>query len=105
LDCGGNTHDFYDVLENVKAGLMQFWPAEDACAVTEIVSYPKKKVLHIFLAGGNMETIISMNDSAEQFAMLNECSGMSIAGRKGWKKVLQDKGYKEAFTTLGKDLI
>lgn len=105
LDCGGNTHDFYDVLENVKAGLMQFWPAEDACAVTEIVSYPKKKVLHIFLAGGNMETIVSMNESAEQFAMLNECSGMSIAGRKGWKKVLQDKGYKEAFTTLGKDLI
>ena len=104
LEYSGGTHDFDDIVRMVKANILQFWPAADACAITEIIEYPKKKVLHIFLAGGNMDTIVDMNESAEYFAKLNGCTGMSIAGRKGWSKVLSKKGYKEAFTTLGKDI-
>jgi len=104
LDRGGNTHLFEDIVSAVKAGTMQFWPAEDACAITEIVAYPRKKALHIFLAGGNMDTIVEMNDSAELFAKFNECSHMSIAGRKGWQKILEPKGYKPVLTSLGKDI-
>lgn len=104
LEYSGGTHDFDDIVRMVKANILQFWPASDACAITEIIEYPKKKVLHIFLAGGNMETIVDMNESAEYFAKLNGCTGMSIAGRRGWSKVLSKKGYKEAFTTLGKDI-
>ena len=104
LEYSGGTHDFDDIVRMVKANILQFWPAADACAITEVIEYPKKKVLHIFLAGGNMDTIVDMNESAEYFAKLNGCTGMSIAGRKGWSKVLSKKGYKEAFTTLGKDI-
>lgn len=104
LEYSGGTHDYDDIVEAVKAGMMQFWPAEDACAVTEIMVFPKKRVLHIFLAGGNMETIIDMNESAEKFAKLNGCTGMSIAGRKGWEKMLAHKGYKHSFTALGKGI-
>lgn len=104
LEYSGGTHDFDDIVQMVKSGQLQFWPAEDACAITEILTYPKKKVLHIFLAGGNMETIVDMNTSAEYFAKLNDCTGMSIAGRKGWSKVLLDKGYKPAHTVLQKDI-
>lgn len=104
LDRGGNTHLFEDVVSAVKAGTMQFWPAEDACAVTEIIVYPRKKALHVFLAGGNMDTIVDMNESAELFAKFNECSHMSVAGRKGWQKILETKGYKPLLTSLGKDI-
>jgi len=104
LDRGGNTHLFEDIVSAVKAGAMQFWPAEDACAITEIVAYPRKKALHIFLAGGNMDTIVDMDDSAVFFAKQNGCSHMSIAGRKGWQRILQDKGYKPVLTSLGKDI-
>ena len=45
-----------------------------------------------------------MDDSAVEFAKMNGCTGMSIAGRKGWKRVLKDKGYLETFTVLGKDI-
>ena len=54
LEHGGGTHDFDDIYEAVSSGYMQFWPADDACAVTEVITYPKKKVLHIFLAGGTL---------------------------------------------------
>ena len=104
LEYSGGTHNFDDIVTGVHAGVMQFWPADDACAITEIVVFPRKKVLHIFLAGGNMETIVDMNKSAEHFAKMNGCSGMSIAGRRGWSKVLSKEGYSEAFTTLGKDI-
>ena len=104
LEYSGGTHDFDDIVQMVKSGQLQFWPAEDACAITEILTYPKKKVLHIFLAGGNMETIVDMNRSAEYFAKLNDCDGMSIAGRKGWAKVLSKKGYTTAYTVLKKGI-
>jgi hypothetical protein len=104
LELSGGTHTLDDVVQAIIKGEMQFWPAPKGCAVTEIVNYPRKKVLHIFLAGGEMEQIIDMDDSAVEFAKMNGCTGMSIAGRKGWKRVLKDKGYVETFTVLGKDI-
>jgi hypothetical protein len=104
LELSGGTHTLDDVVQAIIKGEMQFWPAPKGCAVTEIVNYPRKKVLHIFLAGGEMEQIIDMDDSAVEFAKMNGCTGMSIAGRKGWKRVLKNKGYEETFTVLGKDI-
>jgi len=104
LELSGGTHTLDDVVQAIIKGEMQFWPAPKGCAVTEIVNYPRKKVLHIFLAGGEMEQIIDMDDSAVEFAKMNGCTGMSIAGRRGWKRVLKDKGYEETFTVLGKDI-
>jgi hypothetical protein len=104
LDRGGNTHLFEDIADGVKRGTMQFWPADDACAITEIICYPRKKVLHIFLAGGNMDTIVDMDESAVHYAKLVGCTGMSVAGRKGWQRVLEKKGYKPFIVSLGKDI-
>lgn len=100
----GGTHVLEDVVQAVIEGKMQFWPAPRGCAVTEIIAFPQKKVLHIFLAGGEMDQIIDMDSSAVEFAKMNGCTGMSIAGRKGWSRVLKDKGYEEAYTVLTKDI-
>jgi hypothetical protein len=103
LDRGGNTHEFEDIVYAVKTGAMQFWPAEDACAITEIIVYPRKRAFHVFLAGGNMDTIVDMDESAVYYAKVNGCTIMSIAGRKGWQRVLSDKGYKNTLTVLMKE--
>jgi hypothetical protein len=92
MDCGclraecRGTHSFDDIVGAVYAGTMQFWPAENACAVTEIVTFPRRKVLHIFLAGGEMQEIVDMDGPAADFAKANGCTAMTIAGRRGWKK-------------------
>ena len=104
LELSGGTHTFDDIVSAVYAGHMQLWPAERACAVTEIVTFPRRKVLHIFLAGGDMEQIVDMDSSATEFAKANGCSALTIAGRRGWKKVLSDNGYVESFTTLTKEI-
>ena len=105
LEHGGGTHTFDDIVGAVYAGQMQFWPNENACAVTEIVTFPRRKVLHIFLAGGEMQEIVDMDGPAADFAKANGCTAMTIAGRRGWKKILEHRGYSEQFTTLSKELL
>ena len=58
----------------------------------------------MFLAGGELDQIVDMESSAAVFAKQQGCHGMSLAGRKGWSKVLKEHGWNEAFTTLAKEL-
>ena len=104
LKKGGETHDFKDIVDGVLSGHMQLWMGSKGCAVTEIIVYPNKKVLHVFLAGGDkgygIKQITDMHDDAMAWGKEQGCDGMTVAGRKGWKKVLQSKGWTEQFTTL-----
>lgn len=103
LEYSGGTHTFEDVYDRILDGKLQLWPAERGCAVTEIVVYPKKKVLHVFLAGGEMDQIIDMIDSAVAWSKTQGCTSMTIAGRHGWKRVLEKHGYKAVMTVLEKE--
>jgi len=104
LEYSGGTHDFKDICDGVLSGKMQLWAGDEGCAVTEIVVYPKRKVLHVFLAGGKMEQILDFEESAAEFAKLNGCNGMTLAGRKGWARVHRNRGWKEQFVTLSKEI-
>jgi hypothetical protein len=103
LAYSGGTHDFADIVRGVMSGHMQLWQGESGCAVTEITVYPKRKILHVFLAGGDMEQILDFEESAETFAKLNGCDALSLAGRKGWLRVHKDRGWKEAHVTMIKE--
>ena len=107
LNKGGNTHEFKDIVDGIISDNMQLWLGANGCAITEIVVYPNKKVLHVFLAGGDkglgIEQITDMHDDAIEFGKQQGCVGMTVTGRKGWKKVLQSRGWSEQFTTLLKE--
>ena len=107
LKKGGETHDFKDIVDGVLSGHMHLWMGENGCAVTEIIVYPNKKVLHVFLAGGDkgygIKQITDMHDDAMAWGKQQGCDGMTVAGRRGWKKVLQSRGWSEQFTTLLKE--
>ena len=105
LEYSGGTHDFDDVKERIINGQLQLWPAQRGCAVTEIVVYPKKKVLHVFLAGGEMDQIIDMIDSAVAWSKTQGCTSMTIAGRHGWKRVLANYGFTPVMTVLAKEYV
>lgn len=104
LEYSGGTHLYADIVDSVLGGSMQLWAGEKGCAVTEIIVYPRKKVLHVFLAGGEMEQIIDFQTSAEEFARINGCNALTLAGRKGWSRVLTKHGWSESFTVLNREL-
>ena len=101
--CGG-THKFDDIVEAIYAKRMQLWPGPRGCIVTEIVIYPRKKVLNLFLAGGELDQIVDMNNDITAWAVQNGCSAGTMSGRIGWKKVLEPLGWKQMYTTFQKEV-
>jgi hypothetical protein len=104
LAYSGDTHNFDDVVLGILTGHFQFWPTEDSCMVTEIVVYPRKKVFHVFLAGGSLNQLIDFHKPATEWAKSQGCTGMTITGRPGWERVLAKHGWNYQFTTLKKEI-
>jgi hypothetical protein len=66
--------------------------------------YPKKKVLHIFLAGGKLETLTDMHESVIWWAKAQGCSALTLSGRKGWVKALESFDWKPTMVCLTKEI-
>ena len=100
--CNG-THIFEDVVKAIAESRMQLWPAPRGCMVTEIVVYPRKKVLNIFLAGGELDQLLDMNEDITAWAKAQGCTGGTMIGRVGWKKVLEPMGWKLMHSCYAKE--
>jgi transposase len=84
-------------LESIKQALinrdMQLWLSIDghieACGVTQIVSYPCKKVCNfMFVAGRDMEKWLTFENDIKQWAREHGCQSIELYGRPGWQKIL-----------------
>ncbi len=104
LAYSNGTHDIEDIWAGIESGQFQLWPGKNSAVITEIYLYPKKKVFHIFLAGGEMEELLEMWDSIEIYAKVVGCTSLSVSGRKGWMRVLESRGAKHLCTTVIKEL-
>jgi hypothetical protein len=104
LAYSGGTHDFDDVARGVISAKMQLWPARNSCAITEIICYPKKKVLHVFLAAGDKQELVGMIESAEAWGKTQGCESITMSGRHGWLRVLGKEGWKSVLTVMEKSI-
>jgi|TARA_B100001123_G_scaffold31853_2_gene33475 hypothetical protein len=98
------TQDFYNALIRRE---MQLWLAVDetikATMITQIITYPQKKILRIIaIAGDDMNEWLPNLPLIEEWALSIGCSALECWGRKGWTKVLED--WKCSYYVLTKDL-
>lgn len=100
----GGTHEWGDVAGLVLDGKAQLWPAKDAAMVTELVTYPRKKVLNLWLGGGKLSRLLDMGASIEVFAQSQGCDAITIHGRRGWERALKANGARALHTTLIKEI-
>jgi hypothetical protein len=84
-----------DVLQFCEAGNLQLWLiAIDnkivAAAVTEIVIYPRKKVVRVAFAGGSMakQWAHALDEKLEAFGRHWGCTATEAAARRGWNRLL-----------------
>lgn len=98
------THTIRDIWDGIVTGNFQLWPGEKSAVVTEIQIFPAKKVMHIFLAGGDLDELLEMERSVRAFAVTIGCNSMSISGRRGWVKIFKGDGWQEVCTTIAKEL-
>ena len=93
LEYSGGTHTFDDIVAGVLTGRMQLWAGEKGCGITEVVFFPRKKSLHAFLLGGDLQQILDFEESMAEFGRANGCSTMTGAGRPGWDRVMSRIGH------------
>jgi len=105
LAYSGGTHDFIDIAEGIYKQTLQLWPTPRGCLVTEIVVYPQKRVLNIFLGGGEMDQILDMHSDVIEWAKLQGCSALTMSGRFGWKKPLKQHGWKALHASYVKEIL
>lgn len=103
LKHSGGTHLFEDVVGAVRDGRMQMWANGSTVAITEVIVYPRKKVLHVFLGAGKRNELFEMIESAWAWGQTMGCSSMTLAGRKGWMKLMGKHGFKPTLYVMEKN--
>ena len=102
IDTLHGTHTEDDIVAMLLAGRLRLWRGVDCALITEIVAFPRMKVMNTFLAGGDMQEIFAMKPLLEKAAKDAGCSRCVITGRKGWERMHSD--YQFNSITLHKDL-
>ncbi|MBT7943453.1 MAG: hypothetical protein HN719_08870 [Alphaproteobacteria bacterium] len=103
LEHAGGTHSEDDVLDLLRAGQAQFWPAANSAMVTEIVGYPQGSHCRIWLAGGEYDELRALErDMVIPWASSMGCRRIELVGRKGWARRLTD--YNEVARVLAKEI-
>jgi hypothetical protein len=105
LEYSNGTFNIIDIADGVAMGDLHLWPAKDAAVITQITVYPRKKVIHCFLAGGNMETIIELEKDVVRWGKSQGCQAITLVGRPGWaKSFLNDIGYHSTHVSMIREI-
>lgn len=96
------SHTLDDVWAGVQRGEFHLWPGSRSAAVGELVEHPRRRDYHVWLAGGDLAELKTMERSASAFARALGCDRITLHGRKGWARALTD--YRPVYLALAKDL-
>lgn len=101
-----DSHTFEDIRDMVASGRLQFWPGKDSVIITEILEYPRYKVLHFFLAGGgSLAELQRMTPLVEEWGRTQGCKKASLVGRKGWERTFITRdGWVQTHSVFEKPL-
>ncbi len=95
-----------DVEASLAAHQARLWVGERSCILTEVLPYDNvgERVLHAWLAGGDLEEIETAIAPIEKWARGEGCTQVSIDGRAGWQRVMAKYGYEHETTSIRKFL-
>ena len=88
LDDHGGYYHVEDIMECIDTGRMQSFSDGHSWAITQVNTFPRKKVLEILYVIGEKEALSGVvQEKIETFARSIDCTEISAAGRFGWDKV------------------
>lgn len=98
------SHNEGHVWDRIISGRAFLWPGTESVIITEFYTTPTGlKSHHTWLAGGNLEEIVSMMPAIEDWGRKNGCHRQTGSGRRGWLRVFD--GYREVGVRKEKSLI
>ena len=88
LNRSGNLMTIEDLYAFVLTGDMQLWLGQRSIFFTEIVCYPRAKVLRLVIAAGELENFFVVGPTIAAWAISQGCDRAEFVGRKGWTRRL-----------------
>ena len=86
----GGLYTFDEVMERVQSGKMQAFCEGDTLVITEIQTYPRKKVLNVNYVVGRMEDLGAVIPKLVEFQEAVGAEFIGATGRIGWVKKLKE---------------
>lgn len=103
LELSGGTHTLDDVVNQVEAGNARVWHNEDACIVTEVNDTPRKRVLHFWLATGELDAVNALSEEILVWGKAQGCDMATLVGRRGWDRAAPE-GWTPVMTLMTRGL-
>lgn len=93
-----------DVGADLERGEAHLWMGDRSCIVSNFpgVGAVPERVIHVWLAGGAMDEILTVTPWMEAQARAMGCTQVTIEGRKGWVRALAPQGYEYQATIIRK---
>ena len=76
------------------------WAGSKAAFVSEVRQYPQWKALNLWLAGGDLKSLLAAEPAIVEMARANDCKFIEIAGRRGWLRALNS--FNEIYTMIAR---
>jgi len=94
LDRMGGIYGLDDILAAIPEGRFQSFAEGDSWALTKIADFPKKRMLEILVALGDLEACRTLHDRVLQYAERNDVDLVQAYGRRGWLRDARTHGWK-----------
>lgn len=110
LNYGFGEWDEFNIYDFLMDSDMQLWVVIKGnllkgVVITEVVRYPKKKVLRIALVSGSeIKNWKHYIDALESWGASINCTAIEGWGRKGWEKMVKDIGFTSSRVVLCKEI-
>ena len=93
LHAAGDLLSLDDLRALAIARRVQWWGDEGCAIATEVLSYPRRRILNCFMAAGDIAGILDLQDQVLDFARGQDCTHMVAHGRPAWGRIGRAYGW------------
>jgi hypothetical protein len=94
LERMGGLYAVTDILAAIAEGRMQGFVEGDSWAITQIVQFPRARLLEILIALGDIDECRILHDRILQYARDHDVGLVQAYGRRGWLDHPLTSGWK-----------
>lgn len=99
------THLWEDIVDGLISKRFHLIPLKNSALICEFIQYPRLKALNIFLAGGDLKELETLNPHLMDWARDCGADRIEIRGRIGWLKLFKKElDYDKTFIQISRDL-
>ncbi len=102
---GHHFTDLPEIIEKVRAGQWQWHQNRDGVCITAIHENKRgERYLKGLFAFGDLNAVLELTDTVEEFARNENCVGIVFEARRGWEDFMKKLGWKTAGILMTKEI-